>query len=126
MTDYKEIIHKYFSSWIENKPEVIDTYFADTVLYSESYGPEYRNKVQVKKWFEDWQTKGKVFRWDISEIYTDSSVYTVEWYFECEYLKTISRFNGVSLIEFDKHGKIVTVKEFQSKAEHTYPYKDIQ
>lgn len=125
MTDYKKIIYEYFLSWIQNTPEVLDTYFADNVLYSESYGPEYQNKAQVKKWFEDWHTKGKVVRWDIYGIHSDNSVYTVEWYFECEYLEIISRFNGVSLIEFNKHGKIAIVKEFESKAEHTYPYKDI-
>jgi hypothetical protein len=126
MTDYEEIIHEYFSSWIQNTPEVLDTYFANNVLYSECYGPEYLNKAQVQRWFEDWHKEGKVLRWDINGIHADNSVYTVEWYFECEYLKNISRFNGVSLIEFDKQKKIASVKEFQSKAEHMYPYKDIQ
>jgi hypothetical protein len=58
-------------------------------------------------------------------MYSDNSVYAVKWYFECEYLENMSRFNGVSIIEFDKSGKIATVKEFESKAKHTYPYKDI-
>ena len=61
----------------------------------------------------------------IDKYFADNSVYTVEWYFECDYLKNISRFNGVSVIKFDKQRKIAIVKEFQSKAEHIYPYKDI-
>ena len=34
----------------------------------------------------------------------------------------IGEFDGVSLIEFDEDMKMVRVKEFQSKAEHVYPY----
>ena len=33
-------------------------------------------------------------------------------------------FDGVSLIEFDNAGKIVSLKEFQSKAEHIFPYEN--
>jgi len=41
---------------------------------------------------------------------------------KCEYDNNISGFDGVSIIEFNDENKIVLIKEFQSKAEHTHPY----
>lgn len=38
-------------------------YFADNISYIECYGPEYQNKNQCLKWFEDWNQKGSVLEW---------------------------------------------------------------
>ncbi len=46
-----------------------------------------------------------------------------EWYFECDYNHEIGGFDGVSIIEFNDDMKIVNLKEFQSKAEHYFPYR---
>ena len=46
----------------------------------------------------------------------------VEWYFKCNYDGTVDGFDGVTIAEFDADGKIYNLKEFQSKAEHYYPY----
>ncbi len=37
-------------------------------------------------------------------------------------MKYIDGFDGVSIIEFNDDNKIASVKEFQSKHEHEYPY----
>ena len=47
-----------------------------------------------------------------------------EWFFQCSYDGNIDGFDGVSIIEFDEKGKIKSVKEFQSKSEHIFPYAD--
>jgi hypothetical protein len=46
-----------------------------------------------------------------------------EWFFKCDCKGQFSAFDGVSIIEFDSENRIKNVKEFQSKAEHVYPYE---
>ncbi len=48
----------------------------------------------------------------------------VEWYFKCDYNNVIDGFDGVSMIDFDGNQKIKVLKEFQSKAEHYFPYEE--
>jgi len=38
------------------------------------------------------------------------------------YDSNVDGFNGVTIAEFDADRKICDLKEFQSKAEHYYPY----
>lgn len=65
---------------------------------------------------------GKVRRWDISSVPIDRMCAAAEWEFACEYDGEGSLFDGVTLCRFDADGKIVSLKEFQSKAEHACPY----
>ncbi|MDR1216101.1 MAG: nuclear transport factor 2 family protein [Treponema sp.] len=118
----KEIIKQYFQSWIDNKISVIEEYFSLNIIYSECYGPEYNGKEQVTRWFNDWQEENKVLRWDIKRFFWQNNAVIVEWFFECETPLNKHSFDGVSIIEFDTSNKITTVKEFQSKAEHYFPY----
>ncbi|PLT10637.1 hypothetical protein CYJ79_09280, partial [Lactobacillus crispatus] len=37
-------------------------------------------------------------------------------------LEKISEFDGVSIIDFNDQNKIISVKEYQSKSQHYYPY----
>lgn len=122
MTHRETLIKNYFLCWVENDPAVLDETFANGIVYSECYGPEYRGLGQIKQWFSDWQQKGKVLKWRIKSFLHEGSRTAVEWYFRCEYDGTVDGFDGVSLIEFDENGKIVSLKEFQSKAEHEFPY----
>lgn len=121
MREREEIIRAYFRCWVENSPEVLEKTFSRDVVYSECYGPEYRGLGQVKQWFSDWNQRGKVLEWQIKSFLHEGSRTAVEWYFRCDY-EGEAGFDGVSLIEFDENGKIVSLKEFQSKAEHVVPY----
>lgn len=118
----EEIIAAYFRCWVENDPAVLGKTFAEHIVYSECYGPEYRGLGQIGQWFSDWHQKGKVLEWQIKSFLHEKDRTAVEWYFRCEYNGEIDGFDGVSLIEFDEAGKIVSLKEFQSKAEHCFPY----
>ena len=40
----------------------------------------------------------------------------------CDYEGNVDGFDGVTIAEFDADMKICDLKEFQSKAEHNYPY----
>ncbi|MDD6769477.1 MAG: nuclear transport factor 2 family protein [Inconstantimicrobium porci] len=118
----ESIIYHYFDAWIDNDSSILNDIFDDSIIYSECYGPEYHGVKQVKMWFSDWHAHGKVLRWDIKRFMHDGMSTIVEWYFECDYNKKIDGFDGVSIIEFTDDNRIKSVKEFESKKEHIYPY----
>ena len=122
MVEREKLIKIYFESWVKNDISSLEGVFDNSIIYSECYGPEYRGLEQVNQWFEDWNKKGKVIRWDIKSFIHDNNVTAAEWFFQCKYNDEVSSFDGVSLITFNESGKIISLKEFQSKYEHNYPY----
>ncbi|MGV8984538.1 MAG: nuclear transport factor 2 family protein, partial [Clostridium sp.] len=76
-----------------------------------------------KRWFRDWNKRGTVIEWDIKQFIHQASMTVVEWYFKCEYDGNIGKFDGVSIIEFNDDNYIISLKEFQSKIPHYYPYR---
>ncbi|WP_312430455.1 nuclear transport factor 2 family protein [Lacrimispora sp.] len=118
----KKLVESYFQAWIEKDADVLKTVFSDDIIYSECYGPEYHGIEQVLKWFADWNKVGTVLEWSIKRFVPEGNTIVVEWYFKCDYNNVIDGFDGVSMIDFDDHRKIKGLKEFQSKAEHYFPY----
>lgn len=118
----EDVIRQYFCSWLKQDINLCKNLFAENAMYSECYGPIYRNKREILTWFRDWNKEGKVLEWPIKKILIIRNAAIVEWYFKCNYHDKISEFDGVSLIEFDIQNKIKNVKEFQSKSKHYYPY----
>lgn len=124
MRNKEQIIRAYFKSWIKQDISVIKNNFAENIIYSECYGPIYRNKSEVLKWFKDWNQNGKVLLWNIKQIIHAQSKAVVEWHFKCNDQSKISEFDGVSLITFNKQNQIIEVKEFQSDSKHYFPYSE--
>lgn len=120
----EQIIKKYFKSWLENNCSVLKDIFDSNVSYSECYGPEYHGIDTVTTWFKEWNKRGKVLVWDIKQFIHQGNISVVEWYFKCRYDGEIEEFDGVSLIEFNGDNYIVSLKEFQSKIPHYYPYSN--
>ncbi|GEA31948.1 nuclear transport factor 2 family protein [Clostridium diolis] len=120
----EQIIKKYFKSWLENNCSVLKDIFDSNVSYSECYGPEYHGIDTVTTWFKEWNKRGKVLVWDIKRFIHQGNITAVEWYFKCRYDGEIEEFDGVSLIEFNDDNYIVSLKEFQSKIPHYYPYSN--
>lgn len=120
----EQIIKKYFKSWLENNCSVLKDIFDLNVTYSECYGPEYHGIDTVETWFKEWNKRGKVLAWDIKQFIHQGNISVVEWYFKCRYDGEIEEFDGVSLIEFNGDNYIVSLKEFQSKIPHYYPYSN--
>jgi hypothetical protein len=118
----KQIIRDYFQSWLKPNIEVIKSIFDENATYSECYGPIYRNKKEIIYWFEKWNKQGKVIAWPIEKILINENTCIVEWHFKCNYQKKISEFYGISIIDFNDQNKIISVKEYQSKSQHYYPY----
>ena len=118
----KQIIRDYFQAWLKPNIEVIKSIFDKNATYSECYGPIYRNKKEIISWFEKWNKQGKVIAWPIEKILINENTCIVEWHFKCNYQKQISEFYGISIIDFNDQNKIISVKEYQSKSQHYYPY----
>lgn len=122
MRNKEQIIRDYFKSWIKQDISVIKNNFAENIVYGECYGPIYRNKGEVLKWFEDWNQNGKVLLWNIKQIILAQSKAVVEWHFKCNDQSKINEFDVVSLITFNKQNQIIEVKEFKSDSKHYFPY----
>ena len=122
MTERDEKIRSYFASWLTGDNACWTELFSEDVVYTECYGPEYHGLSQMKQWFADWTARGKVLRWDGKRFMHDGNSTCVEWYFLCEYDGGLGGFDGVTWIDWDENGRIVSLREFQSKAEHVYPY----
>lgn len=118
----EQVIKKYFESWLIKNGQVLKDTFTKKIVYNECYGPEYNGIEIVERWFEDWNKRGTVLIWDAKQFIHQENITVVEWYFKCEYEGNMGEFNGVSLVEFDNANHIVSLKEFQSKIPHYYPY----
>ena len=120
----KDTLQKYFLAWIDGDIETVGALFSDDIVYTECYGPEYRGIDQILRWFGDWNRKGRVLEWTIKRTFEQGDTIIAEWYFECEYEGNTDGFDGVTIADFDGSGKIVRLCEFQSKAEHYFPYEE--
>ena len=119
----EETIREYFSAWIGKDAETVKRVFAQDIIYSECYGPEYHGLNQILRWFDDWNKEGSVLEWPIKRTIEKGNTIVVEWYFKCDYRNRVSDFDGVTIADFNDEGKIVRLSEFQSKADHVYPYE---
>lgn len=107
----EEIIRNYFSCWLNKDEKPLTDIFADNIIYSECYGPEYRGIRQIQQWFYDWNQKGTVEKWDIKQIYICQNTVIVEWYFQCDYCDTPGAFDGCQPL----HSSMKTKKYTTSK-----------
>lgn len=119
----ENIIKRYFQAWINKDITIIKQTFADNIIYSECYGPEYHGLQQILQWFDEWNKIGKVLIWTIKRFIHQDNITVVEWHFKCDYKNEIGEFDGITVIEFDANMKIIKLSEFQSKSEHYYPYE---
>ncbi len=118
----KDVIQKYFDSWIRKDSEIVRETFAEDAVYTECYGPQYHGLDQILRWFRDWNRDSTVLEWTIKRTIEEENTIVVEWYFKCDYKDKVSGFDGVTIADFNEEGKIVRLSEFRSDVEHVYPY----
>ena len=118
----RETIQAYFRAWIDADASVLRSTFADDVVYTECYGPEYCGIGQVESWFSDWHGRGKVLEWKIARMLEVGRTVVAEWHFKCVYDGVTDEFDGVTIADFDADNKVARLREFQSKSEHSHPY----
>ena len=118
----ERVIRRYFQAWVNPDIEAIKEIFSESIIYSECYGPEYHGLAQILQWFEDWNTRGCVLEWSIKRIMEQGKSLVAEWFFKYEYDGKTDAFDGVTIADYDDCNRIVKLCEFQSKAEHCFPY----
>ena len=69
MEEREKIIKLWFDMWLQQRDLGIDNIFEENVIYIESWSPKYENRDTVKHWFNEWNTRGKVLKWDIKQYF---------------------------------------------------------
>ena len=124
MKERENMIHLWFEMWLTQQDLGIDNIFAEDVIYTESWGPQYTNRQTVKQWFQEWNTRGKVIAWEIKQFFHKENRTIAEWYFKNEMNDgKIEEFDGISLIEWTTDNKIKSLKEFGCNLNNYNPYE---
>ena len=92
----EEMIRLWFDMWLKKKDLGLFDVFLEDAVYIESWGPEYHGAAKIKLWFEEWNTRGTVLRWDIKQFFHKDSQTVVEWYFQNQmYDGRVEAFDGI-------------------------------
>ncbi|HIS40466.1 nuclear transport factor 2 family protein [Collinsella sp. OF02-10] len=124
LKDREAKIRAWFSMWLDKTDGGIEALFSSDAVYVESWGPVYRGARSVKHWFEEWNSRGTVRRWEIEQFFHKGDQTVVEWYFEDEMADgRAESFDGVSLVRWSPDGKIAFLKEFGCSTIRYDPYE---
>ena len=116
-------IRQWFSMWLDKQDTGIEELFAPDAVYIESWGPEYHGNGKIKLWFDEWNTRGTVERWDIRQYFHKGDQTVVEWTFRCVMADgTVQSFDGLSLIRWNEAGQICFLQEFGCNENRYDPY----
>lgn len=118
-------IQQWFSMWLTQTDTGIEQLFSEDSIYIESWGPQYRGAREIKRWFEEWNIRGKVLQWDILQYFHKENQTAVRWYFKNQMQGGVKEaFDGISLIEWNPQGKICFLQEFGCNENRYDPYAD--
>ena len=116
-------IRQWFSMWLDKQDTGIGNLFAPDAVYIESWGPEYHGREKVKLWFDEWNTRGTVQRWEIRQFFHKENQTVVEWSFRCAMTDgVIQSFDGLSLIGWNEAEQICFLQEFGCNENRYDPY----
>ena len=116
-------IRQWFSMWLDRQDTGIEELFAPDAVYIESWGPEYYGSGKIKLWFDEWNSRGTVERWNIRQYFHKGDQTVVEWVFRCVMAGgTIQSFDGLSLIRWNEAGQICFLQEFGCNENRYDPY----
>lgn len=125
MNEKEIIIKNWFSMWLNGKDSGIKDIFAEHCTYIESWGPEYSGNAQIIQWFNEWNARGKVVKWNIKQFFHKDNQTIVEWEFKNIMSDgTSEEFDGLSLVRWDSNNKITFLKEFGCNISTYNPYSD--
>ena len=74
-------IRLWFDMWLQAKDLGIEDLFAPDCTYIESWGPRYEGRDKVSLWFLEWNTRGRLVRWDVEQFFHKGDQTIVEWSF---------------------------------------------
>ena len=120
----EDIIRKWFGMWLASEDTGITDIFTEDAVYIESWGPEYHGAAAIRHWFQEWNTRGRVLRWDIRQFFHDRDQTVVEWYFENVMNDgTEESFDGMSLIRWAAGERMCYLQEFGCNRNRYDPYE---
>ena len=116
-------IQQWFSMWLDRHDTGIKELFTPDAVYIESWGPAYHGREKIKLWFDEWNTRGTVERWNIRQYFHKGNQTVVEWSFRCTMTDgTIQSFDGLSLVRWNEAGQICFLQEFGCNENRYDPY----
>lgn len=125
MENRNQIIRSWFDMWLQKKDTGILDIFSKEAVYIENWGPEYHGAEAIKQWFDEWNTRGTVLKWEIKQCIHDGEQTIVEWYFKNTVNNDkVEEFDGISLIRWTADNKIYFLKEFGCNIHHYNPYEN--
>jgi len=115
MKEHETLFRAYCDAWLAGDPASLSDFFAENVGYTESDGSRYEGLAEIRKWFVNWLPHGRVLEWRIVRYLHQGNASAAEWFFRCRYDGVESGFNGVTLMDFGKDGKIIRLQEFAAQ-----------
>lgn len=111
--------------WLRQDCRGIEEIFDRKAVYIESWGPRYDGLEAVRRWFEEWNARGTVLKWDIKAFFHSGDQTGVQWYFKNSMADSSSEeFEGMSLIKWTDSNKILYLREYGSNINNYDPYKN--
>ena len=121
----EQTVQRWFSMWLTQRDLGIEGIFAPDAVYVESWGPEYRGRERIRHWFSEWNTRGRVVRWDIRQFLHQGEQTVVEWTFRDRMNDGREEaFDGLTLIRWTEAGQIGFLQEFGCNPNRYDPYRD--
>ena len=125
MKQRENIIRRWFEMWLTKQDTGIRDLFAPDAVYIESWGPEYHGADAIRHWFTEWNSRGRVTHWQIRSFLHSGDRTAVEWYFQDRMDSGAEEaFDGVSLIEWTREGRIARLQEFGCRLDRYDPYRN--
>lgn len=125
MRTREQIIQRWFRMWLEKRDTGLQDIFTEDAVYIESWGPEYHGSEKIKLWFDEWNTRGDVLRWDIRQFFHSGDQTVVEWYFENMMRNGRKEaFDGISLVRWTRDDRIIRLQEFGCNQDRYDPYRE--
>ena len=119
----ESVIRLWFSMWLRREDLGILDIFDSRAVYAESWGPEYTGEEEIRHWFMEWNTRGRVLRWDIRQFFHKGDQTAVEWVFQNQMDDgRVESFEGMSLVAWTPEGRIAALKEFGCNENRYDPY----
>lgn len=123
INDREKKIRKWFAMWLSKEDTGIMELFSPNAVYIESWGPEYHGSSTIKHWFDEWNSRGQVFKWEIKQFFHCGNQTVVDWYFENRMSNGVKdSFDGLSLVVWTEDGKIQSLKEYGCNIDRYNPY----
>ncbi len=124
MTKREEKIRRWFSMWLKNDCTGMEEIFSADAVYIESWGPEYHGIDKIRHWFNEWNTRGAVLKWDIYGFFHKENQTVAQWYFENKMDNgKVEAFEGMTLVRWNKDEKIEFLQEFGCNINRYDPYE---